>query len=235
MCTRTFPQGLLLVGVLSLSVAAVFEGGAQQEIQCRSNSNSSNSNSHSDSNSNVNIHHKSKHSSTTPMLAIIHLVSLLLASSLVSAGILAFPQPPSQNKPIPGDSPLLKCDAGEAQLLDLHNVNLIPNPPQRGENLTIGASGHLLKTVVEGAYVDVEVRLGYIKLLSQTYDLCQELEDNDIGGLSCPLLPGEYNLEKIVQIPNEVPPGKYSVIARAYTVEDDEITCLTGDVIFPAY
>ena len=111
----------------------------------------------------------------------------------------------------------------------------MPNPPQRGANLTITASGILKQEIEEGAYVDVEVRLGYIKLLTQTYDLCEQLEENDIGGLRCPLEAGVYDLEKIVEIPAEVPPGKYSVIARAYNLDDSEITCLTGDVIFPAY
>ncbi|SCW01608.1 LAFE_0E03400g1_1 [Lachancea fermentati] len=137
--------------------------------------------------------------------------------------------------PIPGDSPLEKCDASESQLLDLQLVNLLPNPPVRGENVTVSAAGILNGEITEGAYVDVEVRLGYIKLLSQTYDLCEELENNDVGGLRCPLSPGSYMIDKEVEIPAEVPPGKYSVVARAYTAEDDEITCLTGDILFPAY
>lgn len=168
----------------------------------------------------------------------LYLVAFLLALTAASPVFPAFfglPGIRGQNKPISGDSPLQQCDASEKQLLDLQLVNLLPNPPVRGENVTISAAGYVKDTIKEGAYVDVEVRLGYIKLLTQTYDLCEELENNDIGGLKCPIAAGDYKIEKTVEIPQEVPPGKYTVLARAYTEDDDEITCLTGDIFFPAY
>lgn len=138
------------------------------------------------------------------------------------------------DKPISGDSPLLLCDVEEPQLIRIGSVDLSPNPPQRGTTLNITAVGSVLEEITEGAFVDVEVRLGYIKLLSQTYDLCEELEKNDIGGLKCPVAPGLYQIKKTVDIPQEVPAGKYNVIARAYTENVDELTCVTGDVIFSA-
>lgn len=156
-------------------------------------------------------------------------------SATAAGGVVAFfPDAPGQNKPIPGGTSLYQCDTSEKQLLDLENLVLSPNPPIRGENLTISAVGELFDTVDEGSYIDVEVRLGYIKLLSQTYDLCETLEENDIDGLTCPLKAGEYSLIKEVQIPAEVPPGKYVVVARAYTAGDELISCLTGEVLFPA-
>ncbi|SCV04837.1 LAMI_0H19768g1_1 [Lachancea mirantina] len=169
--------------------------------------------------------------------SLVFLAFWLAAATALPAfqGLFRFPGISSDNKPIAGDSPLQQCDASESQLLDIRLINLLPNPPVRGENLTISAAGKLSKEVNEGAYVDVEVRLGYIKLLSQTYDICEELENNDVNGLSCPLSPGEYMLEKSVEIPGEVPPGKYSIVARAFTVDDEEISCLTGEVLFPAY
>ncbi len=108
-------------------------------------------------------------------------------------------------------------------------VELSPNPPQRGVNLTVEAVGHLSQLVEEGAYVDVDVRYGYIKLISQTYDLCSEVGEVD---LECPLQKGEYKLSKTVEIPDQVPPGKYTVYARAYTKDDDFIACITATVVF---
>lgn len=160
---------------------------------------------------------------------------LTLLSTTAFAGVVNFfPAPPSQNKPIPGGSPLFQCDADEKQILELSIVELIPNPPVRGENLTIAAAGELFDVIEEGSYVDVEVRLGYIKLLTQTFDLCETLEDNDVDGLTCPLTAGQYSLVKEVAIPAEVPPGKYVIVARAYNADDSLITCLTGEVVFPA-
>ncbi|KAG0681284.1 Phosphatidylglycerol/phosphatidylinositol transfer protein [Kluyveromyces marxianus] len=171
-------------------------------------------------------------------MSIRSIVSLILFCALanaISLSELVRQAPLTLNRPIPGGSPLLQCDLEEPQSLDITSVSLDPNPPQRGENLTIVASG-LLKTVVEeGAYVDVEVRLGYIKLLSQTYDLCEQLEENDVSGLKCPLPADEYDLLKSVEIPNEVPPGRYSFFARAYNADDTQITCLTGEIVFPGH
>lgn len=136
---------------------------------------------------------------------------------------------PGDQKPIPGGSPIEQCDATYPQLLKITSVVLSPNPPQRGQNLTIDASGILKTAIEEGAYVDVEVKYGYIKLISQTYDLCDEVGEVD---LKCPLQAGEYKLSKTVEIPQQVPPGKYTVVARAYTEADDFIACITGTVVF---
>ncbi|GMM31129.1 sterol transporter [Martiniozyma asiatica (nom. inval.)] len=141
---------------------------------------------------------------------------------------MGFPVPGT--KPIPGGSPLSICDATNSQLLNLKSVVLDPNPPERGQNLTITASGILDETIDDGAYVDVVVTYGYIKLLQQTYDLCEELPNVE---MECPVEKGDYQLTKEVAIPKEVPPGKYVVTARAYTKDDELITCLTGTVEFP--
>lgn len=137
------------------------------------------------------------------------------------------PQPPS--KPIPGDSPLAVCDTSDAQLLTIRQVDLDPNPPQRGANLTIYGVGELAKEVTDGAYVDVTVNYGYIRLIQQTYDLCEQLPEID---MECPLQKGDYSIEKIVELPAQIPPGKYTVTARAYTVDDELISCLTGSMVF---
>ncbi|CEP23920.1 unnamed protein product [Cyberlindnera jadinii] len=132
-------------------------------------------------------------------------------------------------EPVPGDSPVAICDASQKQLLTIDLVDIVPNPPARGANLTVAAVGHLHELVEEGAYVDVDVRYGYIKLISQTYDLCDEVGEVD---LKCPLKPGEYKLSKTVEIPNEVPPGKYVVYARAFTKDDKYLACITATVVF---
>lgn len=133
-------------------------------------------------------------------------------------------------KPIPGESPLEQCDISTSQSLKLYSVDLSPNPPERGTNLTITATGLLYDDIVDGSYVDVVVNYGYIKLLSQTYDLCEELPNVD---MTCPINSGHYTLTKQVEIPNEVPPGKYTVFARAYNSDDSLISCLTGTIEFP--
>lgn len=152
--------------------------------------------------------------------------------ALNSLKSLNLPVPPGNNKPVPGGSPLQVCNSNEFQLLDLEKVLLDPIPPVRGENLTISAIGNLNTEIVAGAYVDIVVTWGYVQLIKQTYDLCEELPNVD---MECPLKKGHYELTKEVEIPEQVPPGKYTVIAKAYTEDDELITCLTGSVEFPKY
>ncbi|GAV52230.1 hypothetical protein ZYGR_0AG02210 [Zygosaccharomyces rouxii] len=168
-------------------------------------------------------------------LALLALFSTTFASLLPFSGFTPLEAHQSvNNKPIPGGSPILQCDVGEKQLLEIESVELSPNPPQKGHNLTILASGQLHKELVDGAYVDVEVRLGYIRLLYNTYDLCEQLEEHDVDDLKCPVKPGTYTLKKEVSIPAEVPPGRYVFVVRAYTYDDELISCITGEVLFPA-
>ncbi|CCC71889.1 hypothetical protein NCAS_0I02210 [Naumovozyma castellii] len=166
-------------------------------------------------------------------LTYIFVTILTLYTTLSRANILPGP-PATDRRPIHGDSPLYQCDIYERQILNIENVDLSPNPPKRNSKLNITASGEAFKEIKKGAYIDIVVRLGYIKLLTQTFDLCDMLEDEDVEGLRCPVQPGKYNLAKSVDIPAEVPPGRYIFSARAYTVDDELITCITGEVLFPA-
>lgn len=143
---------------------------------------------------------------------------------------LTFPGNDKDEKPVPGDSPIKNCDASVSQLLTLHSVVISPNPPERGQNLTFIAKGFLEKPILDGAYVEVEVKYGFIKLVHQTFDLCEEITKVD---LTCPVADGEQVIVKEVEIPNEVPPGQYIVNARAYTKDDEFITCLSAVVDFP--
>ncbi|KAG5421097.1 NPC2 [Candida metapsilosis] len=134
------------------------------------------------------------------------------------------------SKPVPGKSPIEVCDYTSKQLLTLDEIIISPNPPQAGANLTFTAKGTVDKTITDGAYVEVDVRYGFIKLIHQTYDLCKEITKVN---LECPIEKGKQVITKEVEIPEEVPPGKYIVTARAFTKDDEYITCLTATVEFP--
>lgn len=136
-----------------------------------------------------------------------------------------------EDEDIPGESPISLCDVEYEQLLEIKELSIDPNPPAKGQNLTINASGYLYEDVEEGAYIEVEVRYGYIRLISQTMDLCEQSEQVD---WKCPIKQGDLKLNKQIELPNEIPPGKYVAVARAYTVDDDLITCLLTTVTFPA-
>ena len=144
-------------------------------------------------------------------------------------------QPPMPTKPIPGDSPFALCEIDTPHDILIHEINLLPNPPARGKNLTIKGSGTALKEVKSGAYVDLELRLGLIKLLTKRFDLCELINQKHVDGLECPIGVGEHTMYKDIKLPIEIPPGSYNVIARAFNADDTLLSCLTGDLVFPFF
>ncbi|KAF9348679.1 Phosphatidylglycerol/phosphatidylinositol transfer protein [Mortierella sp. AD094] len=120
-------------------------------------------------------------------------------------------------------------------LLKINYVNLNPNPPLKGETLTIDAKGTLSGAVVEGAKIDLIVKLGVVKLLTKQLDFCEESAKVD---KPCPLEPGEHYLYHTVDLPKEIPPGKYVVnikVRNPGPVEGqlgEEVTCLIAKAQF---
>ncbi|KAK9354180.1 ML domain-containing protein [Lipomyces doorenjongii] len=132
-------------------------------------------------------------------------------------------------RPVPGQSPVAICDLDASQVLDIKYLNIDPNPPLKGAELYIEGEGYLAEQINEGSFVEVEVRYGFIRLVKETIDLCEQLENAD---RPCPLEKGTIKFSKTVELPNEIPPGKYNVVARAYKEDYQLITCLTASVEF---
>lgn len=75
--------------------------------------------------------------------------------------------------------------------------------PNRGANLTIDVVGTLLETVKEGAYVNLQVKYGLIRLVNTKADLCEQVKNID---LECPIKKGKTTITKDVTLPKEIPP-----------------------------
>lgn len=131
---------------------------------------------------------------------------------------------------VPGQNPLKFCDADhDDDIITIDEVILTPNPPQAGTTLVIEARGKVKETIEDGAYVNLEVKYGYIRLINTQADLCKEIKNVD---LECPIEKGDIAITKPVDLPKEIPPGKYTVQADVYTKAGDHITCLTATVTF---
>jgi hypothetical protein len=125
--------------------------------------------------------------------------------------------------------PLQYCADPTDYILSIDHVDLDPNPPTPGANLSITASGTFSKDVEAGAKVFIQVKYGLITLIKQEADLCDQIGNID---LSCPLKKGPMEFTKSVQIPAQVPKGTYSVTADVYTVDEEKVTCLESTVYF---
>lgn len=75
----------------------------------------------------------------------------------------------------------------------------------------------------------LSVKYGLITIIRQTADLCDTVKNVD---LECPIKKGELALTKDVELPKQIPPGKYTVLADVVTKDDKKITCLTATVEF---
>ncbi len=77
------------------------------------------------------------------------------------------------------------------------------NNHRSGATLQIEAKGTVKETILEGAYVQLEVKYGYIRLISTQADLCNEIKNVD---LECPIEKGKLSIVKSVDLPKEIPP-----------------------------
>jgi len=164
------------------------------------------------------------------------LLSTLLVTPLVAAALSIFNPSGSDvsalddNFPVPGSQPLNFCKDPKDYILEVHNVELIPNPPVPGEKLTIKANGTFHEEIEEGATVFLQVRYGLITLIKQEADMCEQLPKIDI---ECPIKEGYMEVLKEVNIPRQVPPGKYTVLADVNTKDKRPITCMESTIVFP--
>ncbi|KAI9888093.1 MAG: Phosphatidylglycerol/phosphatidylinositol transfer protein [Watsoniomyces obsoletus] len=138
---------------------------------------------------------------------------------------------------VPGDNPLHYCKDQEQSedFLVIEHVNLNPNPPVPGQNLTIEAAGVFKKEVEKGAYVHLSVKYGLIRIVQTTADLCEQIENVHDDDFKCPIEPGESKLNKTIELPAQIPPGTYTVEADIFSKHDEHIVCLTAHVEFPRH
>ncbi|CAG8445430.1 6585_t:CDS:2 [Scutellospora calospora] len=121
-------------------------------------------------------------------------------------------------------------DCGKPEdILHITYLDIAPDPPQRGQELSIDAAGYLTETVVEGSYIELTVKMGLIRLLQKKLDLCEQVEKVN---KECPLEKGEQTLQHTVELPKEIPPGKYTVDVHVYTPDRRPIACLKATAFF---
>jgi hypothetical protein len=131
---------------------------------------------------------------------------------------------------VPGQNPLHYCSADrDDDIVKIEKVDLSPNPPVPGAKLEIKATGTVLEPIEDGAYINLVVKYGLIRLINQKADLCEQTEKAD---LKCPIEKGHLSVTKSVDIPRQVPPGKYAVHAEVLSKDDKPITCLDATVTF---
>ncbi|THV04865.1 hypothetical protein K435DRAFT_961594 [Dendrothele bispora CBS 962.96] len=123
-------------------------------------------------------------------------------------------------------------DCGEpTDAIQVKSIKVSPDPPRPGEDMTVTVEGTALETIEAGASADVTVKLGLIKILSKTFDVCEEASKAN-ASIQCPVEQGDHKVIQTVALPKEIPPAKFKVHVDGYTHKDDPMLCLDLTIDF---
>ncbi|MGW6394256.1 ML domain-containing protein [Streptomyces sp. NPDC055103] len=123
--------------------------------------------------------------------------------------------------------------------LQIETITLTPDPPRAYSDTTLTIKGTALEAIEDGAYFDVTVKLGLIKVMHKRLDLFEELRGaktlnttwtaspDPAGG---PIKPGDLELTIAMHLPKEIPQAKFTLNVRGYTAAEDELATL--DLMF---
>ncbi|KAJ3027343.1 Phosphatidylglycerol/phosphatidylinositol transfer protein [Rhizophlyctis rosea] len=133
--------------------------------------------------------------------------------------------PPKAQSPISTFEGSVESCGRDDDIFKLEYIRMTPDPPERGKPLTIAIKGKLEEVVQEGAYADVKVNLGFIKLVDQRFDVCENVKE---VGKECPLQPGEEEVTHTVDFPKEAPPGRYIIHADITNYDGKHVACINA-------
>ncbi|KAF7296762.1 ML domain-containing protein [Mycena indigotica] len=159
------------------------------------------------------------------------LAALLFASLAAFAVALPESQQALGNVRTAPDSWEYKDCGEDSDAVQIKSITVSPDPPKIGSDLTVTIVADVKETIEEGATADVLVKVGRIKLLEQSFDLCEEARKAN-ASISCPVEPGLHTIEQTVTLPKEVPKLKYVISVRGFTVEEDNMACVDLTVQF---
>lgn len=131
----------------------------------------------------------------------------------------------------PGSGWIWEVCGSRQEAVVLKEINVKPDPPVPGQNLTVYAKGIVNEDIEPGTYADVVVKLGFIRLLSKRFDVCELAEEND-AELKCPKKRGEYEITHTVELPREIPPARFNVHVNGKTQADVDLMCLDLNIDF---
>ncbi|KAJ3935342.1 MAG: ML domain-containing protein [Lentinula lateritia] len=119
----------------------------------------------------------------------------------------------------------------ETDPIQIQSIEISPDPPLPGKPLTVKVTGTASEVIEEGATADVTVKLGLIKLLTKTFDVCEEARSAN-ASVQCPVEKGQYIVEQTVDLPKEIPPAKFNIHIDGYTVDEDDLMCMDLTIDF---
>ncbi|RKT18996.1 ML domain-containing protein [Streptomyces sp. 1114.5] len=123
--------------------------------------------------------------------------------------------------------------------LQITSITVTPDPPLPGKTNVFTINATAQEEIQDGAYLDVVIKLGLIKLMAKKFDLLAELRGEGSLQLACstsdgksPIPKGPTTLTLTLDLSRETPRAKFSINVRGYTVDDDDLLGLDVKVDF---
>jgi hypothetical protein len=103
--------------------------------------------------------------------------------------------------------------------LSISHVDVTPDPPQSGQNISIWAYGTVDEQLLDGSQLVVSVDFMGVQIFTETLPLS--------AVTSMPVGPGLIDINYAIVIPSGVPHGPYTVALTFNDQTDTEITCIS--------
>jgi hypothetical protein len=106
-------------------------------------------------------------------------------------------------------------------------VQITPNPPVKGQDVTVAASGTLSESITSGAKAQLTISVLGIPVINKSIDLCTA-----DPSITCPIAAGAQSIKVTQMIPSTVPSGDYTGKVVATNADGKEITCVNLQLKF---
>ncbi|MBK8453815.1 MAG: ML domain-containing protein [Thiofilum sp.] len=106
------------------------------------------------------------------------------------------------------------------ELLKITSFSVSTTRINPGQTIECRLQGSLLRSLEEGAYADVIVKLGSVSIWKKTYDLNEVLGKI---GKPLPQPEGDFDLVWQMDLPKEIPLTKFIINLSAFTFDEDEL------------
>jgi len=122
------------------------------------------------------------------------------------------------------------CNPSQAYKAKINKFDLIGaggSTVPRGKPIEVALEGTLEEQVGEGTWAEITVQYRHIQLLQASFDVCEELEGfPDQNELKCPIQKGPVSTRQKVDIPKDIPKGRYDIKVKGLDQKKKELICI---------
>ena len=125
-------------------------------------------------------------------------------------------------EPIKRAKPILTNCTSAKDEATINSVDIAPDPPQRGKNLSV-VMNITFKEVVSGGDIKLLAKYDGVIVLNESFVLCDIARES---GVPCNITVGNHILKLSKPLPSLIPPGKYEGSIIVNDPNGKELVCV---------